>query len=355
MASIYPRVNKQGIKTWQVMIRRAGEIPIIQSFASKEDADQFAKAGEKRIAFEREAARSPRSTLPESGDLADEKLLTTFSLFAKSDAMIKRHSRLIPTIVKHIGDVTIGKLKPSWITNFIARMRKQKTLRNGFFKYETIVSHLHMINVVLKWRAEQLDVPAPIFRVNTKKLPNGWAVKRERRLEAGEESKLMTRLRLLPGPSRYHWRLLVRIAMETGARLQEFLLAEWREISPGGDFWTIPAEHTKCKVTRVVPLTKMARRIFRLLKLLAKPGDPRMFHTLGKPDSVSALFHRWVGQAGIVNFRFHDLRHEGISRFVLTQRGYSVFEIMQIVGHSSPDMLRRYANLRGDELAKKIM
>ena len=355
MASIYPRVNKHGIQTWQVMIRRAGEIPIIQSFSSREEAERFAKAGEKRIAMEREATRNPRSTMPESGELADEKLLTTFSLFVKSDSMISRHTKLIPTIVKNIGDVSIGKLKPSWITNFIARMRLQKTRRNGYFKYETIVSHLRMINVVLKWRAEQLDVPAPVFRVNTKKLPHGWAVKRERRFEQGEEEQLMARLKLLPKRSGYHWRLLVRLAVETGARLQELLLSEWREVSPNFDFWTIPAGHTKCKPTRIVPLTMKARRVIRLLKLLANPSKPKVFHTLGSPGVVSALFHRFVEQAGIGNFRFHDLRHEGISRFVLTQRGYSVFEIMLIVGHSSPEMLRRYANLRGDELARKII
>ena len=58
---------------------------------------------------------------------------------------------------------------------------------------------------------------------------------------------------------------------------------------------------------------------------------------------------------GIADLRWHDLRHEAISRMVLKQRHLSVFEIMDIVGHSSIEMLKRYTNLRGDELAAKLI
>jgi integrase len=58
---------------------------------------------------------------------------------------------------------------------------------------------------------------------------------------------------------------------------------------------------------------------------------------------------------GIKDLRFHDLRHEAISRIVLKQRHLSVFEIMKIVGHSSIEMLNRYANLRGEELSRKLI
>ena len=55
-----------------------------------------------------------------------------------------------------------------------------------------------------------------------------------------------------------------------------------------------------------------------------------------------------------MNFRFHDLRHEAISRMVLYKRQLSVFEIMRIVGHSNAEMLHRYANLRGDEMSDRM-
>ncbi len=56
---------------------------------------------------------------------------------------------------------------------------------------------------------------------------------------------------------------------------------------------------------------------------------------------------------GIVGLTFHDTRHEAVSRMVLTQRKLTVFEIMNIVGHSSLKMLKRYTNLRPSELVDK--
>lgn len=165
----------------------------------------------------------------------------------------------------------------------------------------------------------------------------------------------MTRLHKIKGPSQPHWVLLVRLAIETGARLQELVFAEWGEISPDADFWTIPLAHTKCKRERVMPFTSGAVDIIKQLWKLADPLSTRIFHTLKSPRSVSALFHRWSVSAGLVDFRFHDFRHDGISRFVLTQRNFTVHEIMKMVGHSSPAMLERYMNLRGNELAQKII
>ena len=118
--------------------------------------------------------------------------------------------------------------------------------------------------------------------------------------------------------------------------------------------WTIPAAHTKGKKTRIVPLSKIAIRIVKLLKLLADPANTRLFHTISDAEVASAMFHRMTKKAGVVNFRFHDLRHEAISRMVIYKRKLSMFEIMGIVGHSSMAMLQRYSNLRGDEFAGRM-
>lgn len=66
------------------------------------------------------------------------------------------------------------------------------------------------------------------------------------------------------------------------------------------------------------------------------------------------MFRIFTAEAQIKDFRFHDLRHEAISRLVMHKRKLAVFEIMKFVGHSSIEMLSRYANLRGDELAERI-
>jgi integrase len=165
----------------------------------------------------------------------------------------------------------------------------------------------------------------------------------------------MKRLSEVKSSAALHWPLLAKLAIETGARLQELVLAEWSEISDEVEFWTIPETHTKSKKERVMPLTSGAIETLRALKAIRDQADARIFHALGNPTAVSAFFHRMTQQAGLVDFRFHDLRHEAISRLVLSQRNFSVYEILQMVGHSSPTMLNRYTNLRGDELAQKMI
>ncbi len=354
MATPRLRKFKNSPSKWEVLIRRVGFETITGYFDTKEEADVFNKDAEDRIANERKALTQPSSALPSTGKFEDEKLLDTISLFKLNGPCIKRHDKLLPTVVRNIGNVTVGELRPSWSTAYFTRMRKQKTRRKTFYSDESIVAHLHMVNVVIKWRAESLNLPPPGFVINTKKLPEGWKNERTRRFDEGEEQTLMDRLSRIDAPTQRHWTLLVQLAIETCARLQELLFAEWREISPGEDFWTIPKMHTKCKKERVMPLTCLAADVIRELKALADPESKRIFHCLGKPNSVSAGFHRWSTTAGLIDFRFHDLRHEGISRFVLTQRNFSVNEIMQMVGHSSPAMLQRYSNLRGNELAEKM-
>ena len=48
------------------------------------------------------------------------------------------------------------------------------------------------------------------------------------------------------------------------------------------------------------------------------------------------------GRADIDDLRFHDLRHEAISRMV--ERGLSVMEVASISGHKSVTMLARYSH-----------
>ena len=53
------------------------------------------------------------------------------------------------------------------------------------------------------------------------------------------------------------------------------------------------------------------------------------------------------------DLHFHDLRHEATSR-IYERTTLSDLEIASITGHSSLGQLKRYANLRGSKLAKKL-
>jgi len=56
--------------------------------------------------------------------------------------------------------------------------------------------------------------------------------------------------------------------------------------------------------------------------------------------------------ADITGLRFHDLRHEAISRFF--EMGLSLPEVALISGHKDPRMLFRYTHLKVESVALRI-
>ena len=70
------------------------------------------------------------------------------------------------------------------------------------------------------------------------------------------------------------------------------------------------------------------------------------------PIALRGLWRRACKRAGIADLRFHDLRHEATSRFF--EKGLNVMEVAAIMGHKDLRMLQRYANLRAEDLAKKL-
>src|SRR5665213_1907894 len=66
------------------------------------------------------------------------------------------------------------------------------------------------------------------------------------------------------------------------------------------------------------------------------------------PNSVSAAFTRACQLLGIKHLRIHHLRHEATSR--LFERGYQIHEVAQFTLHDSWNELKRYANLRPEDV-----
>jgi integrase len=67
-----------------------------------------------------------------------------------------------------------------------------------------------------------------------------------------------------------------------------------------------------------------------------------------EPRSVGAAFTRACQVLGIKDLRFHDLRHEATSR--LFERGYQIHEVAQFTLHDSWNELKRYANLKPENV-----
>ena len=99
---------------------------------------------------------------------------------------------------------------------------------------------------------------------------------------------------------------------------------------------------------RVVALSPLALDI---LMSLPVRSDGRLwaFKTGG---SITQAFRRTRKAAGLTNLKFHDLRHEGTSRY--GDKGYNVFKLMAITGHKDVRSVQRYTHLDPERIAAEM-
>ena len=98
---------------------------------------------------------------------------------------------------------------------------------------------------------------------------------------------------------------------------------------------------------RDVPLSSVARRI-----LATMPGERSGPVFPLSIEAVKQSFDRACHRAGLVDFHFHDLRHEATSR--IARKLDNVLELSAVTGHRTLAMLKRYYHPRASELASKL-
>ena len=110
-----------------------------------------------------------------------------------------------------------------------------------------------------------------------------------------------------------------------------------------------PSPRYKDGDSRDVPLSPVALELLRDL-LRNKTPDQLVFPI--HYEALKSAWRRTCSRAGIIDLRFHDLRHEATSRFF--EKGLNVMEVAAITGHKDLRMLQRYTHLRAEDLARKL-
>lgn len=142
-------------------------------------------------------------------------------------------------------------------------------------------------------------------------------------------------------------RPVVTVAVNTGLRLGELLALLWRDVDLENGF--VSVNDPKNATPRKVPINSTAhasllglRQFTKGLKVFTdSAGDPF------KSRTVEWQFRRSLDQAGIQDFRFHDLRHTCASW--LAMAGVPILTIKEILGHKDIRMTVRYAHLAPDQ------
>lgn len=137
---------------------------------------------------------------------------------------------------------------------------------------------------------------------------------------------------------------IIILAIETGMRRGELISLRWKDVDLTKG--TVRLHQTKNGRPRAVPLTP--RAIVEFTRLDRK-GES-VFPISG--NAVHLSWNRIRNRAGLEGLRFHDLRHEAISRFF--ELGLSIPEVAAISGHRDTKMLMRYTHIRPESISKKL-
>lgn len=136
---------------------------------------------------------------------------------------------------------------------------------------------------------------------------------------------------------------IIQFAVETGMRRSEILKLKWIDVNLETRIASL--YDTKNGDDRHIPLTKTA---VQLLSNLTQLSD------FVFPISANCLRLAWERcrkKSNIKGLRFHDLRHEAVSRYF--EMGLSVPEVALISGHKDVRQLFRYTHLKPESLIAK--
>ena len=151
--------------------------------------------------------------------------------------------------------------------------------------------------------------------------------------------------------------LAFKVALDTGMRFGEIRTLTWAQVDLDGRIIHLPK--TKNGSERDVPLTqRLVKSLGAARRNATELGSAWVFPGTRKADGTRRTFPlelRWwklKRKTGIKDLRFHDLRHEALSRLV--EAGLSDLEVATISGHKSIQMLKRYTHLRAKDLVHRL-
>jgi integrase len=179
---------------------------------------------------------------------------------------------------------------------------------------------------------------------------------RVRYLDEANEAKLLLALSA-------HVRDFITFLMDSGCRKGEAMELTWDRITWQGDRAVVRlfATDTKANRSRQVPLTMRGSAILRRLRerypdatyvfQYEERGETRR---IGNPRKAfeTALTRAAVKPCGGDDFHIHDCRHHFASR--LAQKGATLTEIRDLLGHADIKMTLRYSHLCRGNLDRAV-
>lgn len=347
MGTIVSRKRKDGSigHTAQIVRKKGGSIVHRenQTFDRKQAAVAWLKRRETELTLPGalERASAPDNSL---ANAIDRYVAETIKDIGKTKAQvleaIKRHD---------IANMNCSEIRSVDIVDFanelLAGGRQPATVGN-------YISHLAAIFAIARpaWgypldESQMQDAQKVLRRMGI----IGKSKSRNRRPTLSELDKLMRHFveRAKRDPNAVFMHRVIPFAIFSTRRQEEITRQEMSDVdAKHGRLLVRDMKHPGNKIGNDT-VCKLPDEALRIIKAMNNTG--RVFpYTAG---AVSASFTRACQLLGIKDLRFHDLRHDGISR--LFEMGKTIPEVADVSGHKGWQSLQRYTHLKqeGDKYA----
>jgi integrase len=331
MAAIRRRETKNGV-TYSVQIRIRPYPTTNASFKKLTDAKRWAEK------TEREMREGRYGMISESRKKTVSEAIERYRKYVLPKIIKSRREHVIDWWDNTIGRHALKEITPALITEIRDKLLHEeidgkKRAPATVVKYLATLSHIFTM-CVNEWQWLEIN---PIAKVSKPTVSND----RSRFLEDSERISLLKECQASMNPYLY---TIVILAISTGMRRSEILNLTWADI----DFERerIILRETKNGEVRILPLVGFCNELLKELGssrkinsfLLFSGTDPK------KPIDFRSAWRVAVKNAGLKNFKFHDLRHSFASYCVMN--GSSLNEVADLLGHKSyQSVTKRYCHL----------
>ena len=324
MATIRKRKGK-----WQAQVRLLGNPNVSRTFTSRKDAYTWAQLTELNLSRRRAGLQDERTLQIPLSDLLTKylsEISAQKSVYEIEKYIIGKWQR------SSLASLPIGRISPMLIDK---EMRHAQTS----LKPETIRKDFGILRNLFNVAINIWEYPLSSNPVSAVRMPS-VPTQPPRRLPSCTMDKIDAHYKYRKDDEFYR---LVKVAILTGMRRSELLQLQNSDVNRDQQLLLVANSKNGCH--RYIPMSA------ELIEQLPPPNHDRIFAL--SPQSVTSRWARLRDKLELGDVRFHDLRHEAISRFF--EMGLTVPEVASISGHKTISMLFRYAHADTQRLREKIL
>lgn len=336
MGSIREYKKDDGTVSYHAEVRLRGHPPQRETFRTRTLAKKWIQDTESAIRDGRhfKTAESKRHTV---GEMIDRFITQWLSKYPKRKV---KQTTLLTWWKNRIGHLVLADLTPNVIAeardDLLGQITKRKALRSPSSVNRFLAAFSKVLTVTVKefgWLDDN-----PMRKVSKPKEAAG----RDRFLSIEEKDRLLAACKSSVNQNLYP---LVSLSILTAMRYGELINLNWEDLHFHNR--TITLRETKNGDRRIIPLTHAVEDIFKQCPTYSSVAKGLIFRSERLSNrkgviSIRNAFQKALREAGIVGFRWHDLRHTSAS--YLAMSGATQGELMAILGHRSPHMTRRYSH-----------